>query len=71
MVAVRGSPFLFLIHVLSTQPRYGCVINVSSGDGELAYLHSVAAKRLRAMRSLEVRVEWTLGAIPRDTKELK
>lgn len=33
--------------------RYGCVINVSSGDGELAYLHSVAAKRLRAMRSLE------------------
>jgi hypothetical protein len=36
--------------------RYGCVINVSSGDGELAYLHSVAAKRLRAMRSLEVRL---------------
>lgn len=30
------------------------MINVSSGDGELTYLHSVAAKRLRAMRSIEV-----------------
>lgn len=37
--------------------RHGCVINVSSGDGELAYLHSVAAKRLRVMRSLEVHTQ--------------
>ena len=31
---------------------FGCIINISSGDGELAYLHSVAAKRLRRMRSM-------------------
>ncbi len=31
----------------------GCIINVSSGDGELAYLHSVVAKRLRRADSLD------------------
>ncbi len=42
-------------HQSNSKPiSYGCVINVSSGDGELAYLHSVAAKRLCAARSLEV-----------------
>lgn len=30
---------------------FGCVINISSGDGELAYLHSLVAKRLREMKS--------------------
>lgn len=31
---------------------FGCVINISSGDGELAYLHSLVAKRLRQMKSM-------------------
>lgn len=31
---------------------FGCIINISSGDGELAYLHSVAAKRLRRIKSM-------------------
>lgn len=31
---------------------FGCIVNISSGDGELAYLHSEVAKRLKRVRSL-------------------